>query len=334
MAPKVSVVVTCFNLGRYLDEAILSVEAQTLRDLELVVVDDGSEDPQTLAVLDRYRPPRATVLRTANSGLPAARNYGVRHTRGEYICCLDGDDRLLPTWLEKAAGKLDAEPELAFVSHWLRTFGDRHEEWTPERCDFPALLDHNTINGAALVRRQVWEEVGGQEESLRRGYEDWDFWITLVERGQRGAILPEVLFEYRQRPDSMSRAFDDATHLELYAQLVERHRATFATHLPALWRRRQHDLAQALAEGERLELEWRSWLAAKLADRRLQARALGDLLAAEARSADDDAVAQLEAALADARREVAALRRSWSWRVTSPLRRVAGALRGEKIPRP
>lgn len=334
MAPKVSVVVTCFNLGRYLDEAVASVEAQTLRDFEIIIVDDGSDDPETLAALNSYRPPRALLLRTANRGLPAARNHGVRSARGDYICCLDADDRLLPTWLEKAAAALDADPDLAFVSHWLRTFGDEEWEWKPTRCDFPALLDHNTVNGAAAVRREIWLAVGGQDESLRRGCEDWDFWITLVERGYRGAILPETLFEYRRRPDSMSRAFDDTTQLALYSQLTARHPAAFQTHVPSLWLRRQAGLAQTAGECERLELEWRSWLEAKRSDREERAEALAGLPAIEGRRADRDELARLHAALGDARRENADLRASWSWRVTAPLRWVLGSLRGERRPRP
>src|SRR5690606_16337708 len=90
---KVSVVVTCYDLGRFLDEAVGSVLAQTYRDFEILIVDDGSTDPLTLELLAGYRRPRTTVVRTANHGLPAARNEGIRRTDGEFVCCLDADDR-------------------------------------------------------------------------------------------------------------------------------------------------------------------------------------------------------------------------------------------------
>jgi glycosyltransferase involved in cell wall biosynthesis len=359
--PRVSVIVTCFDLGHTLEEALRSVDAQTFRDLEVLIVDDGSTDPATLAVLARIDPARARVLRTANRGLPAARNHGARHAAGEYLCCLDADDRLHPEWLAKAVATLDGDPGLAFVSHWLRTFGDEEWEWTPTDCGLPALLDVNTVNGAALVRRAVWEEVGGQDETLREGCEDWDFWIGLVERGHGGAILPEVLFYYRRRADSMSRALTGERHLQLYAQLIERHPETFARHLPALWARRQRDLGRCRRDLDALDDEWEGWLAARLDDRRSEARALpsrpadAQLLEAKAALAlsqrriaaldeeraaatalaDERArgIAALEgslAALSLAReREVAALRASWSWRLTRPLRAVVGALRGE-----
>src|SRR6185436_1875524 len=116
-------------------------------------------------------------LRSDNHGLPAAKNLGIAQTTGPYVCTLDADDKLDPTFLDKSVRALDADPSVAFVSHWLRTFGDETQEWTPTRCDFPALLDVNTVNGAALVRRQALEAVGGFDESMRDGCEDWDFWI-------------------------------------------------------------------------------------------------------------------------------------------------------------
>ena len=99
-----------------------------------------------------------------------------------------------------------SRPDVAFVSHWLETFGDEHWTWKPERCDLPALLARNTINGAALVKRAAFEAVGGYDESMRNGCEDWDFWLRLVEAGYPGAIIPEVLFYYRRHAASMSRA--------------------------------------------------------------------------------------------------------------------------------
>jgi GT2 family glycosyltransferase len=302
MPPRVSVVVTCFDLGRTLGEALASVEAQSFRDFELLVVDDGSRDPETLAALGAIPPSRARVLRTSNRGLPAARNHGARAARGDYLCCLDADDLLHPEWLTRAVAALDADPGLAFVSHWLRAFGDESWDWTPTECGFPALLDTNTVNGAALVRRSVWEQVGGQDETLREGCEDWDFWIGLVERGHRGAIIPEILFYYRRRADSMSRALIGEQHLRLYRALIERHPETFARHLPALWLRRQRDLGRSRAEAEALEHEWDAWLAPRLEDRRGEAEVLRRLRPdgrlEEARAALEQARTGLEQARA------------------------------------
>src|SRR5205085_1432810 len=108
------------------------------------------------------------------------------HARGDVFCALDADDRLAPTWFETALRVLDQRPAVAFVSHWLETFGDEHWRWTPQRCDLTALLARNTVNGAALVRRTAFEAVGGYDETMRRGCEDWDFWLRLVVGGHEG----------------------------------------------------------------------------------------------------------------------------------------------------
>src|SRR5918994_4394833 len=223
-APLVSVVIPCFNLGRFLDEAVESALGQTFPDLEVVVVDDGSTDPDTRALLADYRRPRTRVVRSENRGLPAARNLGIRSSRGAYVCALDADDRLEPAWLEKAVGVLQADPSLAFVSHWFRAFGDERWGWTPQRCDLVSLLDSNTVNGAALVRREALEAAGLFDESMREGCEDWELWLRIVKGGGRGAILPEMLYAYRRRPDSMSRALMEGdAYGRQYRYLLEKH---------------------------------------------------------------------------------------------------------------
>ena len=108
--PRISVLLPCFNHGAFVDEALESVFAQTFQDFEVIVVDDGSTDPATVEKLSSLTDPRARVLRTANQGLPAARNHAARHASGAVFCALDADDRLAPTWFEKALRVLDEQP--------------------------------------------------------------------------------------------------------------------------------------------------------------------------------------------------------------------------------
>jgi glycosyltransferase involved in cell wall biosynthesis len=371
--PRVSVVVTCYNLGPFLAEAVASVRSQTFQDLEIVIVDDGSDDSETVRALDEQRQAGARVLRTENRGLSAARNWGASHTSGEFLCMVDADDRLAPTLLEKSIAVLDADPAVGFVSHWLRTFGDEEWEWTPTSCDLGALLDKNTVNGAALMRREVFDGVGGFDESMRSGCEDWDFWLTAVERGCRGYIIPEVLFYYRRRPDSMSRVMmAGATYALLYSELAKKHAASFRVHAEALVVSRETELFDLRAHIRDLDSEYAEWLrpevgrhfdevtrlerrldvhqarvalarerselAAMLAakdqalgqahDEVARTRADADRLAtdaerarAEAGRATADAMRAHEEAVR-ARAEVDAVRRSWSWRVSAPLRRL------------
>jgi glycosyltransferase involved in cell wall biosynthesis len=301
---KVSVVIPCFNLGSYLDEAVDSVLAQTFQDFEIVVVDDGSTDEQTRRLLSDYRKPRTRVIRSENRGLPAAKNLGLAQTTGPYVCMLDADDRLDPALLEKSVAALDGDPSVAFVSHWLRTFGDETWEWKPTRCDAPSLLDVNTVNGAALVRRTALEAVGGFDESMRDGCEDWDLWIGLVERGFKGRILPEVLFHYRRRPESMSRTMMRGEgHPRLYQRLAAKHSRIYGDHVAALVVRREEDISNLRRHIHDLELEQYGWLGPELAKWRDDVETL-ERKAADAarRQAGEAAQERAQAALEQAER--------------------------------
>lgn len=336
-SPRVSVVVSCFNLGRYLDEAVDSILAQSFTDFEILIVDDASTDRETCEILSQYRKPRTRVIISAeNRGLPATKNLGLANTSGEYVCMLDADDRLEPTMLERSVATLDADPACAFVSHWVRRFGDESWDWTPTDCEFPGLLDRNTLNGAALVRRRLLESAGGFDEAFREGCEDWDLWITLVERGFHGRILPEVLFNYRRRAGSMSMEMVGSPgHPALYRRLADKHRDTFRAHLPALLARREKDAAALRLQVHDLELEHHRWLAPEVAKQREDVAMLerrvrrleGKLPLERGHFGHESEYAALRAALSNANAEVDAFRRSLSWRMTAPLRFLYEALR-------
>jgi glycosyltransferase involved in cell wall biosynthesis len=233
----VSVIIPCYNLGRYLAEAIASVRQQEGRPFEIVVVDDGSTDPQTLNILDGCAGEGITVLHTANQGLAASRNEGISHANGVYILPLDADDRLAPGFLAKAAEELDRNPDTGIVYGLVELFGDAGGLWelpdfTPDR-----LLYDNMIVATAMFRRKEWLSVGGYCHRMLYGWEDWDFWLSLVERGCRVVRMPQVALFYRIRKDSMTRGMTCLQKLVMFWQLLIRHWRLYGRHWPAFFRK-------------------------------------------------------------------------------------------------
>jgi glycosyltransferase involved in cell wall biosynthesis len=329
--PKVSVIIPCYNLGQYLDEAVESVLSQTYQDFEILVVDDGSTDEATRSLLADYRRPCTRVIRAVHGGLATARNLGIANACGEYLCALDADDRLESTYFAKAVPVLEADPSIAFVSCWLRTFGDEQWDWTPERCDLPTLLWEDTLLTAALARRDVVVGAGGYDTQMPvQGHEDWDLWLTLVERGHRGTILREVLFNYRRRHGSMSNdCWYGPGHLPLAAYQIAKHWKAYEAHLIDVCLHKDAQIGALLRRNDELERRVASDLEPQVALRQRELAALRTRLALAADLSIDsrisgltDRVQDLEGALSAARAEVTALRASKSWRLTAPLRKL------------
>jgi glycosyltransferase involved in cell wall biosynthesis len=308
--PKVTIIIPCYNLGHFLDEAVDSALAQTFGDFEILIVDDGSTDPATRSLLDDYTRPKTRLLRTEHVGVTRARNLAIAEATGEYLSFLDADDKMHPRFLERTVGVLDGDSGLTFASCWVHLFGAEEWDWKAESCDLVTLLNDCSVATAALVRRSAVVEVGGNDPEMELGHEDWDMWLSIVERGHRGTIIPEVLFYYRRRDDSRSVVSDHgATYLELFRDLMRKHQASYRANLfESLWRK-ECTIGHQLEAIDYARAETREW-----DERRLRSRA-----ALEA--ANRELEQRLEAALGRKHAETDALRRSYSWRVTAPLRR-------------
>ena len=231
--PRISVIVPVFNAGADLERALASVAAQRRDDVEVVIVDDGSNDPRTLAILEKAAGrPGISVHRTPNRGPSAARNLAIEHARGAYVLPLDADDYLAPDYLAKTVPILDAEPDVGIVHTWIGLVGGHHGVWRTGRFALPDLLVRCTIHVTALYRRALWSDVGGYDPAFVETAEDWDFWLRAVERGWTARAVPEVLAYYQRSPTSRERrARAPDVSGKVMRRIVTKHRALYERHL-------------------------------------------------------------------------------------------------------
>ncbi len=231
--PRVSIVVPVFDAGQDLERALRSATGQTYGDREVIVVDDGSTDARTLAILDdAARRPGVTVHRTPNRGPSAARNLGIAQASGDYVLPLDADDHLDPAFLEQTVPVLDQRPDLGIAHTWIGLVGGHHGTWRTGPFTLEALLVRCTVHVCSLYRRGVWEAVGGYDPRFTEGAEDWDFWLGAASRGWQAACVPEVLAYYQRSPTSRERrARAPGTSARVMRALVVKHRALYEAHL-------------------------------------------------------------------------------------------------------
>lgn len=217
--PKISIIIPCYNQAKYIAEAIESVYSQTLKDFELIVVNDGSTDnlDEVMEQFINLDPP-ILYIKQENKGLPTARNNGIRASKGQYILCLDADDKLDPLFLELT------EDEADIVGTAQKEFGERDNihYFKPEPTYYD-FLTANQINCCSLFKREVWDKTGGYDETMRQGYEDWDFWIRATKLGFTVKTIPAPLFFYRIHGDSMTFQYTRPQHQKFYQQIIQKH---------------------------------------------------------------------------------------------------------------
>lgn len=206
---KVSVVVPAYNQAHYLGRAIQSALEQTHRDLEVIVVDDGSTD-DTAAVTQGFADPRLRYVYQANRGLSAARNSGLRHASGDFVSFLDSDDQFLPRKLELLLAELDRHPEAGLAAGLAipvdpdgQPIGQVFDKGLPAE-GAQWLLGNPLHVGSVLLRRAWQEQVGYFDESLR-SYEDWDLWLRLARAGCPMRWVAQPVSLYRFHPAQMTR---------------------------------------------------------------------------------------------------------------------------------
>ena len=233
----VEAVITSFNQKSMIYEAVHSLCCQTIRPKRIMIVDDGSTDEISVHILneleaDRNIPVPLLVIRQSNNGVSAARNTGIRKTKAPLILVLDGDDNLEPSFIEEVSKLLCEDPSMIAASSWLHTFGVLDAIVRPAGGNIAAFLSHNCCPATHIFRREAWQQCGGYDETMRSGFEDWDFFLNMLETTPNTSIgiVEKPLINYRTTPAS-SNIKSMEKRLGLMRYIVEKHITIYKEHI-------------------------------------------------------------------------------------------------------
>lgn len=249
---KVSIIVPCYNQAQYLDEALQSVLDQTYSHWECVVVNDGSPD-HTEEVANKWvkKDSRFIYLKKENGGLCNARNYGISNAKGMYILPLDADDKISPDYIYLAIKSFKEDTSLKVVYCKAEKFGNEYGLWNLPPFSLKALAMQNMIFCTALFRKSDWEHVGGFDENMKYGWEDWEFWIAILKNEGNVKCIQEIGFYYRTNPDSMTQKMKKVNKIFLWDYMNIKHADFFVTQLGSCTQ------LNTIAEKEKLEWSYK-----------------------------------------------------------------------------
>lgn len=240
---KVTVIIPCFNHGKSLDSAVNSVLSQTFQNFEIIIINDGSTDEKTNKILSSYNRPKTKVLEIPNQGPSVARNIGIQHASGEYILPLDADDTIENTYLEKAVKILDANKDVGIVCcdfkqivnyiFFKRIYYGRVDYKFPEYLQFRSGHEFTVTS---FFRKSDWEKVGGFNQNMIFGMEDYDFWISILELGRRVYHIPEFLFNYNMSPKSRDSSMTPVNQQDSYVTAFHNHEKLYLNNIETLLR--------------------------------------------------------------------------------------------------
>lgn len=255
--PLVSVIVPCYNQAEYLSETLDSVLGQTYKELECIIVNDGSTDKSEQVALDYCgRDVRFKYISQTNQGPSVARNNGILQSLGQFILPLDGDDIIGNTYIEKCINQFESHPQTKLVYCKAQLFGAEQGAWELPDYNYENFIWSNSIFCSAMFRRSDFNETPGYNPNMRYGLEDWDLWLSLLHEHDIVYQIPEALFFYRKRNGSRDSIAHE--HLEeMQRQIVLNHPLIYSKHTQDIIVLK-HNISILSAERNLLETKLRS----------------------------------------------------------------------------
>ena len=223
-----SVVIPYYNLGKTLPETIESIKETEYKKYEIIIVNDGSTDQESIDVLKQYEnDEKIRIINIKNKGLANARNVGAEAAKGEFVAFIDADDKIDKTFYPKAINILHQYDNVSYVYSWVQYFEGSTAVWPTFNIHIPYLLCANMLAAYSVIRKNDFLNFGKNRIKMEYGMEDYDGWVSLAEHGCLGVSIPEKLNLYRVRKDSMSRQFNKKMRIYLYQISRDGHEKIF-----------------------------------------------------------------------------------------------------------
>ena len=231
----VSIIVPCYKQAHFLNESLLSVLEQSYTNWECIIVNDGS--PDTTEIIAKHwlaKDARFKYIAQDNRGLSAARNAAVKVSIGDFILPLDADDILDAAFLSTLVPVLEANNTLGLVTCYSKFFvgNTSHiiHELKPTGTTYHAILFENSIIATSLYRKACWEAIGGYDELMKKGFEDWEFWLAITKQGWTYEVIPSFLFYYRKSKKSMLIDTLENHRIQNLEYVMDKHQDLYAAH--------------------------------------------------------------------------------------------------------
>lgn len=233
VVPKIGVALLAYNQGRYIEDMIDSLRGQSFQDFEVILADDGSNDGYTRRKLESLNYEKITrkVIDARNLGNAKRRKQLYGYLKNEFIVDLSADDILAPRFFESTVEFLEENDDYGAVSTNIRMFessvdGYYYEhKFDSKKAILPYMLARNQVLGSSLMRRKALMETDLSGGFLR--YQDWDRWISMLERGWKIGLVDEPLFYYRQVQSSLSHSASIDDELRIRRQLLKKHKSSY-----------------------------------------------------------------------------------------------------------
>ena len=220
---KVSVIMPFFNQSAFLEEAVQSVQKQTYKNIELIIVNDGSTKEETETLLNKFESNNVKVFHTANKGVAAARNFGIAQSTGEYILPLDADDYTHKDLIKNAVEVLDKQPNISIVRTGVQYVGENTGTYFLPDYSRQGHLLQNLFFNTSLMRRSVMLAIGGYDEDFVDGWEDWDLFLRYVNNASQVYSINKAYLFYRIKTSSKNADLVHKKREKVEQQFYKKH---------------------------------------------------------------------------------------------------------------